>query len=280
MQLNKVYFKNSNIMSEVEDESITLIVTSPPYWFIKDYSKDGFQLSQRTDKKDGQIGDIVDFQDYLDQLTLVWKECERVLEPNGKLCINVPLMPMLKSEINTHHTRDIVNLNSSIEYEILHHTGLFLMDVYIWNRTNPTKKLMFGSYPYPPNFYAQNTIEFISVFVKDGSPKLRTSEVKEASKLTQDEWVTLTKQVWDIPIPNKSDPAYGKHPAIMPDEIARRLIRLYSFVEDVVLDPFLGSGTTAKVATVLGRHWIGYEIDATFKPVIDEKLKFQLKLEL
>lgn len=280
MQLNNVYFKNSNIMSEVEDESITLIVTSPPYWFIKDYSKDGFQTAQRTGKKDGQIGDIVDFQEYLDQLTLVWKECERVLEPNGKLCINVPLMPMLKSQINTHHTRDIVNLNSSIEYEILHHTNLFLMDVYIWNRTNPTKKLMFGSYPYPPNFYAQNTIEFISVFVKDGLPRRRTPEVKEASKLTQDEWVTLTKQVWDIPIPNKSDPAYGKHPAIMPNEIARRLIRLYSFVEDIVLDPFLGSGTTAKVATELGRHWIGYEIDATFKPVIDEKLKFQLKLEL
>ena len=189
-------------------------------------------------------------------------------------------MPMLKSEINTHHTRDIVNINSSIEYEILHHTSLFLMDVYIWNRANPTKKLMFGSYPYPPNFYAQNTVEFISVFVKDGSPKIRTPEIKGASKLTQEEWVKFTKQVWDIPIPNKSDPAYGKHPAIMPDELASRLVRLYSFVDDIVLDPFLGSGTTAKVATEFGRNWIGYEIDSTFKSVIEEKIKFQLKLEL
>jgi site-specific DNA-methyltransferase (cytosine-N4-specific) len=215
-------------MSKVEDESITLIVTSPPYWNIKDYSKDGYQKEQRTEQIEGQIGDIGGYQEYLSALTLVWKECERVLESNGKLCINVPLMPLLKSQLNTHYTRDIVNINSGIEHEILKNTGLYLMDVYIWNRTNPTKKLMFGSYPNPPNFYAQNTIEFISVYVKDGPPKPRPEHIKEASILTQEEWVTFTKQVWDIPIPNKNDPAYGKHPAIMPEEIARRLIRLYS----------------------------------------------------
>ena len=89
----------------------------------------------------------------------------------------------------------------------------------------------------------------------------------------------FTRQVWDIPIPNRSDPAYGIHPAIMPEEIAKRLIRLYSFVEDIVLDPFMGSGTTAKAATVLDRHWLGYEIDPTFKDIIDQKLNIQLKLD-
>ena len=279
MEHDLVYFKNSSNMSEVIDETITLIITSPPYWFIKDYSKDGYQEAQRREKIKGQIGDIFDFQQYLDQLTEVWKECERVLEPNGKICINVPLMPMLKRDVNTHHNRDIVNLNSAIEHEILQHTNLYLLDVYIWNRTNPTKKLMFGSYPYPPNFYAQNTIEFISVYVKDGPPNPRETEIKEQSKLTQKEWVEFTKQVWDIPIPNRSDPAYGIHPAIMPDEIAKRLIRLYSFVEDIVLDPFIGSGTTAKAATEIDRHWIGYEIDPTYKEIIDQKLNIQLKLD-
>ena len=289
MKTNIVYFKNSQNMEEIHDNSITLCITSPPYWNIKDYSKDGYQKEQRTEKIEGQlyevkrceaqIGDIGDYQEYLSALTLVWEECERVLEPNGKLCINVPLMPLLKSQLNTHYTRDIVNINSGIEHEILENTNLYLMDVYIWNRTNSTKKLMFGSYPHPPNFYAQNTIEFISVYVKDGPPKPRQEHIKEASKLTQEEWVTFTKQVWDIPIPNKNDPAYGKHPAIMPEEIARRLIRLYSFVEDIVLDPFWGSGTTGKVAMELNRRWIGYEIDPSYKTVIETKLATPLSLD-
>lgn len=278
MKTNVTYFENAQDMSQVDHESVSLIVTSPPYWFIKDYSKDGYQEEQRTERQPGQIGDIVDYPQYLDALTLVWKECERALEPNGKLCVNVPLMPLQKRQLNTHYTRDIVNINSGIEHEILKHTDLYLMDVFIWNRTNPTKRLMFGSYPYPPNFYAQNTIEFISVYVKDGPPRKRREHIKEASKLTQKEWVTYTRQVWDIPIPNKSDSAYGKHPAIMPEEIARRLMRLYSFVDDIVLDPFFGSGTTAKVATELGRRWIGYEIDPSFKPIIAAKLKIQLSM--
>ena len=667
MKTNTIYFKDAQNMIEVDDNSITLIITSPPYWCIKDYSKDGYQQEQRAEKQLGQIGDISDYQEYLDALTAVWKDCERVLEPNGKLCVNVPLMPILKKVLSTHHTRDIVNINSGIEHEILKHTGLYLMDVYIWNRTNPTKKLMFGclpeqmliytpdgamfikdisvgqevfidtdkigkvthkyfsgikpvyqlqtsnreilateehqiwgvsyqslppkyprvfyshqyqlgwhsvgtlmvsptknnfyyghylviptsleisddtpllsllsaegfenmdldrfcrllgvflgdgwlsynkgeltktislclyneiasfyqrlifevfgftcwsdkngfkfasrrlariferlefhrgdigthnpangalhkqippvifrlprlrrieflkgyldadgyvgeygeliyntsseqiknalpmllqsvgvfaanpiyhkprvsfinqkevksqegwaikvafkngapllytefknhqrnyhkvydnygyirrrikipsgyrlekilrskyiglhptydlsietdekflangaivhnSYPNPPNFYAQNTIEFVSVYVKDGRPRRRSDDIKAKSRLTQDEWVTFTKQLWDIPIPNKSDPAYGKHPAIMPEEMARRLIRLYSFYDDIVLDPFFGSGTTAKTAIELGRRWIGYEIDPSFKEVIQAKLDIQ-----
>jgi len=280
MRTNVAHYKNSKDMPEVEDESVSLIVTSPPYWFVKDYSKDGYQEKQRAEKQPGQIGDIDDYQEYLDSLTAVWRGCERVLEPNGKLCVNVPLMPLLKRQMNTHHTRDIVNINSAIEHEILAHTDLYLMDVYIWDRANPTKKLMFGSYPYPPNFYAQNTVEFISVYVKDGPPRRREDSIKEASKLTQDEWVSFTKQVWEIPIPNKGDPAYGKHPAIMPEEVARRLIRLYSFVGDVVLDPFLGSGTTARVAIELERRWIGYEVDPSFESIVNAKTQVQLGLSI
>jgi len=269
--LNKVFFKDARNMAELPNESIHLIVTSPPYFNVKDYSLDGWQKRKTGDSIKGQLGDIDDYEKYLNELTTAWKECYRVLTPNGKLCINTPLMPILKSQRNTHYTRDIFDINAGIQHEILHKTKFFLYDIFIWDRTNPTKKLMFGSYPYPPNFYAQNTIEFIAVYVKDGRSEHKSTKIKEESKLTEREWVEFTKQVWQIPVPNKSDIAYGKHPAIMPDEIARRLMRLFSFVGDIVLDPFMGSGTTAKVALEIGRNYVGYEIDKKYEGLIKAK---------
>ncbi len=273
--VDNIFYGDARKMGELPDSSVSLIVTSPPYWNIKDYSLDGKQEKKNGVKIKGQIGDINNFKKYLEELTIVWKECERVLKPNGKLCINTPLMPILKSQLNTHYTRDIVDINAGIEWEILNKTKLYLYDVFIWNRTNPTKGLMFGSYPYPPNFYAQNTIEFITVFVKDGKSDNKENDIKEKSKLSEKEWVDFTKQVWNIPVPNKSDIAYGEHPAIMPEEIAYRLIRLFSFVNDLVLDPFMGSGTTAVVAQDNNRHYIGYEINKTYKRIADAKLRRQ-----
>ncbi len=136
---------------------------------------------------------------------------------------------------------------------------------------------MFGSYPYPRNFYAQNTIEFITVYVKDGKPKKVTCpEIKQKSKLTQKEWVEYTKQIWNIPIPNKNDLAFGAHSAIMPEEIVRRCVKLYTFVNGVVLDPFTGSGTTLKVAKEMQRKYIGYEISDSYADIIDLKVNSML----
>lgn len=131
---------------------------------------------------------------------------------------------------------------------------------------------MFGSYSYPKNLYAQNTSEFITIYVKDGKPKSVSKEIKEKSKLTQEEWVNFTKQIWDISIPNKADIAFGKHSAIMPEVIPYRLIKMFSFVGDVVLDPFAGSGTTLKVAKELNRFYVGYEIMPSYKEIINKKL--------
>jgi site-specific DNA-methyltransferase (cytosine-N4-specific) len=259
-------------MKEVPDNSISLIVTSPPYFNIKDYSKDGYQSKVIGNKKEGQIGDISDYKTYLDEMLLVWKECERVLEPNGKLAINSPLMPMLKKDFNTHYTRHIFNINSDIENTILTETNLFLLDVYIWNRTNPSKRLMFGSYPYPRNFYAQNTIEFVTIYVKDGRPKQVPKYIKELSKLSQKQWLEYTKQIWDIPIPGKDDAAFGMHSAIMPEEIVKRCVKMYTFIDDTVLDPFTGSGTTLKVASELGRNYVGYEISDSYMGIIQQKV--------
>lgn len=269
---NTVFYKSSTNMSEIPSNSISCIVTSPPYFNIKDYFKDGKQKNIISKPKNEDVGNIGNFNEYINSLLPVWKECHRVLEPNGKLCINVPLMPMLKKELSTHYNRDIFDIQSEIQHSIIYNTDFYLLDIYIWNRKNSTKKLMFGSYPYPPNFYAQNTTEFIAVFVKDGKPKKISKDIKEKSKLTEKEWIEYTKQIWDIAIPNKSDLAFGVHSAIMPEEIARRCIKLYSFYGDIVLDPFVGSGTTLKVAKELGRNYVGYELYESYSDVIDKKL--------
>ncbi len=271
---NKVYFKDARNMAELPDNSVHLIVTSPPYFNIKDYSLDGYQKNKKAEKEGGQIGDVADYKKYIGEMLMVWQECQRVLRPNGKLVVNTPLMPMLKKNFNTHYNRDIFDINSDIENSILNNTELFLFDIYIWNRTNPSKKLMFGSYPYPRNFYAQNTIEFITVYVKDGTSENNLpKEIKEKSKLTEKEWVEFTKQIWNIPIPNKKDLAFGEHSAIMPEEIVRRCVRLFTYVSDIVLDPFTGSGTTLKVAKELKRNYIGYEISKSYERIINLKLQ-------
>lgn len=270
---NKVYFTDARNMSEVPDGSVGLIVTSPPYFNIKDYSKDGRQEKIHSKSHEKQIGDISDFNTFIRELLFVWQESFRTLKPNGKLVINVPLMPMLKAEFSTHENRHIFDLNSAIQNSIIQNIpGLFLLDTYIWNRTNPSKKLMFGSYPYPSNFYAQNTIEFVAVYVKEGKAVQPSQKIKEESKLSQDEWVEFTKQIWNLPIPGKGDLAFGTHAALMPESLAERCIRLFSFVDEIVLDPFAGSGTTLRVAKKLNRRFVGYEIMESYQDIIEKKV--------
>lgn len=270
--LNKVYYKSSTKMKEIPDGSVDVIITSPPYFNIKDYFKDGKQEIKITEENVDDVGNINNFDDYIKSLLPVWKECYRVLKPNGKLCINVPLMPIIKKDYSSHYNRDIYDIQSEIQNSILRKTKFYLMDIYIWNRKNSTKKLMFGSYPYPSNFYAQNTTEYITVYVKDGKPEKVSREIKEQSKLSKEEWVEYTKQIWDIAIPNKGDLAFGIHSAIMPEEIARRCIKMFSFKNGVVLDPFAGSGTTLKVAKELGRKYVGYELYDSYAEIIKKKI--------
>ncbi|MGL2736094.1 Card1-like endonuclease domain-containing protein [Helicobacter pylori] len=242
MNINKVFYHSSTNMNEVPDNSVDLIITSPPYFNIKDYAKNGTQDLQHSTQHVEDLGALEKYEDYLLGLLKVWLECYRALKPNGKLCINAPLMPMLKKVLNTHYNRHIFDLHADIQRSILHDLNntlenkpkMFLLDVYIWKRANPTKRLMFGSYPYPRNFYAQNTIEFIGVFVKDGKPKQPTEEQKEQSQLTQEEWVEFTKQIWEIPIPNKNDIAFGKHAALsnLLYEYRSRIIPLYQRINN------------------------------------------------
>ena len=271
--LDRVFYTSAERMAELPDAVVDLAVTSPPYFNVKDYSLDGYQAQRHSASVAGDLGAEGAYADYLARLLQVWRECARVLKPNGKLCINAPLMPMPKAEVNTHYNRHIYDLHGDIQRSILEGTELFLMDIYIWNRANPTKRLMFGSYPYPGNFYAQNTSEFIAVYVKDGRPQSGASlQERERSRLTQQEWLEYTRQIWTLPIPGREDSAFGSHPAIMPEELARRCIRMYSFVGGLVLDPFTGSGTTLKVAKEQERRFVGYEVYPAYRELIEAKL--------
>lgn len=116
--MNIIFYKSSQNMCEVSECSVDLIITSPPYFNIKDYAKNGYQDSTHSYSKKGDLGAISEYKTYIKELLKVWRECERVLKPNGKLCINVPLMPMFKRDLNTHYNRHIFDLQSDIQHSI------------------------------------------------------------------------------------------------------------------------------------------------------------------
>ena len=252
-------------LQKLPEDSIHCIITSPPYWNVVDY---GFE---------GQLGQC-SYDEYLSQLLEVWKECERVLAPNGKLCIITPIMPISKKVIPDQHTRHLKNLNNDIEATILSNLKLNRYSLYIWQKQTTEK--MFGSYPYPPNIYEQNTIEFINVLVKDGKPRQIDQETKEASKLSEKEWMDLARQIWQL---YPEDVKRVNHPAPFPISLPNRLIAMYTFARssdggrsfkgDMVLDPFCGAGATCVAAKSLGRNYIGINLSAEFCVFAGEQLR-------
>ncbi len=254
-------------LRNLETDTVTLVVTSPPYWNVVDY---GVQ---------GQYGQC-EYEEYLEQILAVFIETARVLEPNGKLAIITPIIPVPKAVDNSTHTRKLVNISSDLENKILNcpqTATLHRFSLYIWQKQTTTK--MFGSYPYPPNIYEDNTIEFINVFVKEGKPKKVTREVKEYSKLSQKEWLNLSMQVW--PLMPSDIQRKGGHPAPFPVEIPRRLIAMYTFKAvpdlgfngDIVLDMFNGSGSTCLAALEMGRRFIGIDLNLGYCELAESRLR-------
>lgn len=263
----KFYCGDSRHMKEVENDSVQLVITSPPYFDLKDYTNGNVD-------KSNQLGSPNNYSDYILNLNKVWKECLRILKPDGKLCINI--MPVFLSGKETAFGRRGTKLVITDIEKYIDSTGdAYLHSLYIWDKRRSSRFSSFGSYPYPTNIFSTFPFEWIIVFAKKGKrQKSIDKSTKEASKITQREWGD-----WAINSFWTMNPAKAQeigHPAPFPDELPKRLIKFYSFKGDIVLDPFVGSGTTVKVARELGRIGIGYDINPDYIELAEKRLKQNL----
>jgi len=252
---HKIIIGDARQMKEVEDESVHLIVTSPPYWQLKDYGKEG------------QIGFNDSYEDYINNLNLVWKESYRVLHKGCRLCVNIGD----QFARSVYYGRyKVIPIRTEI-IKFCESIGFDYMGAIIWQKVTTCNTTggatVMGSYPYPRNGIIKLDYEFILIFKKPGNPPRVSKEIKELSKLTDEEWKQYFTGHWNFP-GEKQD----KHLAMFPEELPRRLIKMFSFVGETVLDPFLGSGTTSLAAKNLHRNSIGYEINEDFVPIIKGKL--------
>jgi len=256
--VHRIYFKDSRNMQEVDNETVQLIATSPPYWSIKDYGNPK------------QIGYRDSLPKYFRELGKVWSECIRVLESGCRLCINIgdqyirasektpyqiiPLHAMMVNDLMTKHRKEVLYLGSII-----------------WKKIPTTKTTggasVMGSYGYPRNGYVSYNYEYIALFKKKGKAKKPSLEIKKRSFINRVEWRDLFNGIWTF---NGVKQVGGM--AIFPDALPQRLMRMFTYEGDTCLDPFLGSGTTTRVALELKRNSIGYEIG--FKsPKIEDTIK-------
>jgi modification methylase len=256
----------AEVLSRFPDGCVDLVVTSPPYWTAVKY--DQGENPWRS------------YEDYLTDIQSVWGQCARVLRPNGKLCVNAPVMPIPK-EVIRQHTRHLKNIAFDMEHRILKQTDLERYALFVWQKQ--TSKMMFGSYPYPGNIIENNTIEFINVYVKPGKPPRFDEDAKEANALTRTEWLDLTQQVWFMyPEDVKRE---GDHPAPFPAKLPARLMRLYTYAAvgrfpgEIVLDPFVGTGTTCAVAKSMGRRYVGIDINEAYVKIAQERVRDALGFE-
>ena len=253
----------ADVLSRFPDGCIDLVITSPPYWTAVEYDQGTHPWGS--------------YEDYLTDMQSVWKQCARVLRPNGKLCINAPIMPIPK-EVIQQHTRHLKNIAFDMENRILIETDLERYSLFVWQKQ--TSKMMFGSYPFPGNIIENNTIEFINVYVKPGKPQKFDAAVKQANELTRTEWLDLTQQVWFMyPQDVKRE---GDHPAPFPEKLPGRLMRLYTygavapFPGEIVLDPFVGTGTTCAVAKSMGRRYVGIDINPAYVKIAHKRISHAL----
>ena len=260
-QSANIYCKDSTSMDEVDDNSISLIITSPPYFDLKDYN--GQEI------KKNQIGSLKSYEEYLSSLNKVWDECVRVLIPDGKICINI--MPIFLSGKESTFNRRVTKLAITDFESFMNSTKkMFTHAMFVWDKRKIVRFSSFGSYPYPPNIFSTFPYEWIIVFSKIGKrPKISKSR-KQKSKITTKEWQEwAVNSIWEM-APAKST-EWG-HPAPFPEELPKRLIKLFSFYGETVLDPFMGVGTTIVAAKKLSRRAIGYELNSDYVEIAKRRI--------
>lgn len=245
-------------LSFIPDESIHLVVTSPPYWILKKYRENRSQL-----------GHIEDYEEFIEELSKVWEHCYRILVPGGRLVCVVGDVCLSRRQFGRHvvvplHADIAVtcrkigfdNLNPIIWYKIAKAT---------YEVNNGTK--FFGK-PYEPNAIIKNDIEFILMQRKPGGYRKPTIEQRRVSRISKKDYSAWFRQIWNIPGASTKN-----HPAPFPLELAYRLIRMFSFCGDTVVDPFSGTGTTMLAAIKANRNSIGIEIDPVYCQMAVKRLQ-------
>jgi len=261
MTKHKIIIGDSRNMMEVTDESVHLVITSPPYWQLKDYGNGS------------QIGFDDSYEDYINGLNIVWNQCHRVLKKGCRLCVNIGD----QFARSVYYGRyKVIPIRTEI-IKFCETIGFDYMGAIIWQKVTTCNTTggatIMGSFPFPRNGILKIDYEFILIFKRHGAAPGVSKEIKEQSRMTIEEWNQFFTGHWNIP-GEKQD----KHLAMFPEEVPSRLIKMFSFVNDTVLDPFLGSGTTSLAAKKLNRNSIGYEINPEFLPLIKEKLRIHQKI--
>lgn len=256
---HKLYHGDARRMEFIADESIHLIVTSPPYWTLKEYRD-----------SEAQLGHIADYEEFLEELNKVWRECMRVLVKGGRLVIVVGDVCLSRRK---HGRHAVIPLHASIQ-EHCRAIGFDNLAPIIWHKiANAQYEVENGSggflgKPYEPNGIIKNDIEYILMQRKPGGYRSPSLPSRVLSLLPAEEHKKMFQQIWvDVPGASTRD-----HPAPFPEELASRLVRMFSFVGDTVLDPFLGTGTTTLAAARWGRHSVGIEVDADYLKLAQNRL--------
>ncbi len=286
---HRIIIGDSRNMEEIDDESVHLMITSPPYPMIEMWDDIFRQLDERIEKtwekmevenskkrKEKYIREIYELMH--ENLAQVWKETYRVLVKGGIACINIGDA--------TRSFNGIFRLfpNHSKVIEHCERIGFVTLPYILWKKptTKPKYKgkgAFLGSGFLPPNAYITIDCEFILIFRKGELRKFKPhDELRYASRYTKNERDSWFTQIWDIVGIKQTLPEVERRVAAFPEEIPYRLIRMFSIIGDTILDPFLGTGTTTKIAINLKRNSIGYEIDESLLPVIKEKVGITQKL--
>jgi len=259
---HELYQGDSRDLSMFDDGSVDLVVTSPPYFDIKDYGEEVGESEQ--------LGDISDYETFVGMLDQVWKEVYRVLIPGGRLCVVVGDVLRSRSQYGRHH---VIPLHATIQE---HATGIGFDNLapIIWYKIGNASlesggNARFLGKPYEPGAVVKNDIEYVLLFRKPDGYRSPDKPERILSTIEAGEHQKMFRQLWDDIKGEKQ----GEHPAPYPAALAERLIRMFSFVGNTVLDPFAGTGSTAVGASRCGRNSISVELEPKYVDIAEERIK-------
>ncbi|HEX9878707.1 MAG TPA: site-specific DNA-methyltransferase [Candidatus Binatia bacterium] len=248
----------------ISESSVHLILTSPPYWTLKEYND-----------HPGQLGAIADYEAFHDELDKVWRRCYRFLVPGGRLVCVIGDVCLARRSNRGRHM--VLPLHADISVRCRRIGFDYLTPIYWHKIANASYEVENGSSflgkPYEPNAIIKNDTEYLLMLRKPGGYRQPTTEQRVRSKLTKGEHAKWFRPIWtDVPGASTKD-----HPAPFPVELAYRLIRMFSFVEDTVLDPFVGTGSTMIGAIRAGRNSIGNEIDPHYFRLAEKRIREEMR---